>query len=46
LGTSSVANNYRITLIKGARENIGDVKEGEMVAFYMNRDGDVVIRRA
>jgi len=46
LGTSTVTENYRVTLLNAVRPHIKNIEKGEAVVFVLNKDGEVVIRKA
>jgi len=46
LGTSGVAHSNRITLVKKVRPHLGEPKEGDTIAFYLDDRGNIIIRKA
>jgi bifunctional DNA-binding transcriptional regulator/antitoxin component of YhaV-PrlF toxin-antitoxin module len=46
IDSSKVASNIRITVTKAVQEILGEVKPGDMIMFYEDDRGNVVIKKA
>jgi len=44
LGSTKVSTDRKISLIKEVADHL-NVKEGNFIIFYLNRQGEVVIRK-
>lgn len=51
LGVTTITAGYRISILKDVRQVIEkssgeELKEGDRLVYYVNRSGDIVIRKA
>jgi bifunctional DNA-binding transcriptional regulator/antitoxin component of YhaV-PrlF toxin-antitoxin module len=43
--TSRVQKNFRVTLVEAVREKLGNPEIGDIIGFYEDADGNVIIRK-
>ena len=45
LGTSTISKGFKTTVIKRVVEKL-NLEEGDLVAYYEDENGDIIIRKA
>lgn len=45
INTSRIQRNFRITLVKAVRPKLGKPKVGDIIGFYEDSEGKIIIKK-